>query len=321
MITILPRWLRDNIGVKLSMFLLATLLWFLVVTERGYEYVLEIPLEAVNLKPSKVVASQLPETVKVRFQASGKELLRMQYVSHPVLKVNLATINFFYKFPLQPEMVLLPGGMEAFPLEVIEPDSIEVILDDKIEVNLPVEAIVKLDIASGYTLVGDLILDPQDVNVTGPRKKLTNLSKINTLPYEVENAKRNTELVLQLETPTEYGISISPQSVKAFVRVERLSEDTIIGIAIKVNNEPRGVTIVIEPSSVDVQLSGASSTLAAIEPADINVWVDHRELNPRISSRVPVHVSADKPVEIKGVSPDKVRLIVRRNERSRNSRN
>ena len=77
---IVPNWLRRNFRVKLGLFILAVILWFMVVSQRTYEYNIAIPIKVDGLRPDKVVVNELPHEVEIKVEALGRELLRLSLI-------------------------------------------------------------------------------------------------------------------------------------------------------------------------------------------------------------------------------------------------
>ncbi len=314
----IPRWLKDHFQIKVAMFFLATMLWFLVVTEKSHEYTLSLPIEITNLKPEYILSAPIPTTADVKFVASGKAMLSLMFVQTPSIRISLASIDgdvsrHKFKHAITTELVLIPGTIEAEPLEVITPDSVLIEIDERIEAMIPVSPQVTIETAAGYTRVGRIQLDPEEVLVAGPKTAVMKLTAVTTESIELKSVKRNTEFELNLVKPDDFGVSIDPGQVQALLKVERIGERNFEGIPLTIKNQPWGRTVLVEPGSIDVQLAGAVSLLANLDPKDISAWVDHREANPRSANAVPVHVDLQPDIVMIKVIPEKVRMIVRRN--------
>ncbi len=309
---LLPRWLRDNFRIKSGLFLLATLLWLLVVTQRSYEHLIRIPIVVVGLKPGKVIVNEIPALAEVKFHAQGRELFRMQFFNHPYLRLDISTISYFYTFRPRLDMIVVTGGLNAQPIDVVTPDSIQVVLGDRFELKLPVSPRIKALPAAGYTFVGEVEVNPPEVKLIGPREKIVRLTSIKTTAVELEDVKRNTELQLDLELPDIYGLKVIPPQVKALIRVERLGEHEIKRVPLKVINIPRGKEIIVDPLTVDVKISGGISLISKLEADSIKAWVDFREYDMVRRGSAPVHVELRKNAEVLQIKPADVRLIVRR---------
>ncbi len=308
----LPRWLRENFQVKLGLFILAILLWFLVVIERTYEYAFDIPIELEGVKKSRVVMNPVPDMARVIFQARGRELLQMQFFTNPYLRIDLSSINYYYTFRPRLDMIVLPGGLAAEPIEILKPDSIPVMLGELVELKLPVSPQVKAEPAAGYVVVGDYEVHPPEVDVVGPKQKIARAKRVKTVPAELDGLKRNTELQLALVLPYGYGTVVTPAQVKVLVRVERIGERKIKGVPLTVVNSPRGREVIVDPVSVDVEVNGGISVLSDLNAEDLEAWVDYQEYNPMSGAPIKVHVNLPESLELKRTSPANIRLIVRR---------
>ncbi len=72
----MSKWITANFGIKILSLLTAFLLWFHVITEKGYEKTIQIPISYVNLPENLLITKQPPKSVKVKVRGKGKELLR-----------------------------------------------------------------------------------------------------------------------------------------------------------------------------------------------------------------------------------------------------
>lgn|GEM_PF-1218775 len=308
----IPHWLKDNFRIKVGLFSLAVLLWFLVITEKTYDHVAEVKLIPTHVKTGKMITNYTPEIALVKFRATGKEMLKLLYFSKPKLEVNLSTINFNYNFDISPEMVSIPGGVVVNVIDVIYPDSLEFILDDILEKELKVISNIYVKTSPGYTVVGNIKLVPPTVKLIGPKSKLMNLINIDSDSVALLNANRNTTINLKLKSVDILGSMIIPQSVEALVKIEKLGERKITGISVTVRNIPRSRDVILEPSTIDVTISGAISIISGIGIDDIKATADYRAFNPRRSNRVIVKVDIAENTDIMEVFPKEVRMIVRR---------
>ncbi len=308
----IPRWLRDNFRIKAGLFVLATLLWFLVVTQRSYEHSFTIPIQITGLRSGRVIVNEIPTEAEVAFRAQGKELVRLRFFSSTFLHLNLTTIKHFYTFRPRPEMVIITGGLDVEVIDIISPDSIEVVIGDRLELKLPISPRITAEPADGYTFHGDFEIKPSSVKVIGPRSKIVRLESIMTDSISLQKVKRNTELQLNLIIPDVYGIKVIPQHVKVLIRVERLGERTIKQVPLEIINVRRGYEVVVDPVYVDVRVSGGISVISDLTPDSIRAWVNSLEYDMRQGEGAPVHLKVPEKVEAKAVFPKNVRLIMRR---------
>ena len=309
---IFPDWLKRHWRVKVGLFGLATLLWFLVVTQKTYERLVWIPVQVTGLKPGKVIASEIPNKAEIKVSATGRELIRMGFASRPYLLVDLSTINYYYTFNFVPKMVVVPGGLKAQVLAVMQPDTVTVVLRDRGAVTLPVIPRIKASPAPGYTIADRVTVEPAQVKIVGPKGQFDDLRGVQTEPIELNNLKQNTEVEAALVPPVKGVAEINPPTVMVKIRVERLTERTLIGVPLRAINPPRGRELILEPMIVNLEVVGSASTLADLTADDFNVWADYREYDPVHSGRVPVHIKGPDGVESMRAKPSEVKMIVRR---------
>lgn len=308
----IPHWLKDNFRIKIGLFCLAILLWFLVITEKTYEHVAEIPIIPTHVKSGRMITNRIPKIALVKFRATGKEMLKLLFFSKPNLQINLSTINSNYVFDINPDMVSIPGGVIVTATEVVYPDSLEFLLDEIYEIEIPVTSNIYVKTSAGYTMTGDIILNPQTVKVVGPKSKLKSLKMIESDSTSLMDAKRNTIINLKLKDLGILGSKIIPSHVEALVNIEKIGEQKIKGVLVTVQNKPDNRDIILEPGSVDVALSGAISIISALVAEDIVATANYLKYNPRKSSRVQVKASTKANADIVEVFPKEVRMIVRR---------
>ncbi|MCF7810653.1 hypothetical protein K9N50_06660 [bacterium] len=310
--TYIPRWLRVNFRIKFGLFILALLLWFLVVIQRSYEHTIIVPISVSGIKSDKVLVKEIPAQAKVVFRASGRELLQLLYTSTPHLKLDLSTISNFYTFRLNPEMIIIPRARTAEIINIIEPDSIEVVLDTKLKLRIPVLPRVNAKPAPGHTLYGEYEVFPAEVNVTGPRGRIVRLSNIETELVDLEKVKHTTELKLNLEKPDIYGISLSTEWVKVIIHAEKLGERRMQQVSIKVVNIPSGREVVVDPLTAEIELKGGITQLSDLSVDSISAFVDFKGFDILRGGKTRIQVETPPGIELLKTTPPEVRLIVRR---------
>ncbi|MDP8227844.1 MAG: CdaR family protein [Candidatus Electryoneaceae bacterium] len=317
----LPQWLRQNFRIKFGLFVLATLLWFLVVAERNYEYAYDVPIQIDHLRRNKIITEPIPITAEVKFQARGRQLLQMQFFSKPFLRLNLSSTEMHYIIRPSPEMVMIPRGLEVIALEVLKPDSIPITLDEKMTITVPVNHRISAEPAAGYIIASEIQLTPSIVQVSGPQSRMAKVKNIGSVDIEMLDLRRNTTIVLDLISPYDYGVKIIPSTVRALVRVERLGEQLMTGVPVRAINAPSDRVIVLDPATVNVKVTGAVSVLTNMENDDLKVWVDFHELNQKPNGGMTVHFESSKRIESGLPVPSQVKLTIRRNSLDYNSRN
>lgn len=298
--------LKRNWQLKLYMLVLAIILWFFVVANQTYETVMDVPLKVVDMKPEKVLVSDLPGAVSVRFSGVGKDLLIMKYIQSPRVELDIHTINYFYDYPVRTEFVVVPSQLEVNPLYIVGPDTVKIRLEDELVRRVPVNPQVTVKPMPGYMLSGPVTTIPDSVTVVGPRSEVRRIRAVRTEEMALEGVDKSTQESVPLTQPGE-NITLVPENVRATVQVDKIAERIIQRVPVELTGVPEGRGVLLEPASIDVNLRGPATRLAQMTKDSIGVWLDLSEWGPDSNRLVP-EIRIPEGVDVLGTSPERVRV-------------
>ncbi|MBL7191933.1 hypothetical protein ISS30_09570 [bacterium] len=289
--------------IRLNMLLFAVFLWLFVVTGREYEDIIPIPVEVVNFKKGKIIVNDIPSRVRVRFRGDGRSLIGMQLFKKSILELDLATINYFYDYPLHIEMVKSTSGNKVSPVEIIEPDTIRIVLDEVYETVLPVIPNVMITPAAGLAKTGATTVHPDSVRVTGPFQELNKLLYISTVRKEFIDVKRSIREKIPLLLP--HGkMNSSVEEVTIEAEIQKLTEILFRNIPVELLNPPPHLEVILEPSSVVVKICGPLSVLKDISAEQVKAVTNIPNMNLENLSGLPVTIELPDNVELISVTPE-----------------
>ncbi|MBD3166142.1 hypothetical protein GF324_06070 [bacterium] len=304
----LLRPLTHRWPVKLNVLILAAMLWVFVAGNQTYEVEMPVEINPVKTRPGKVVISEIPRYATARVSGTGKDLVVLKYIQHPVLELDLHTIREYYNYPLKTEFVITPPGMNVRVESILEPDTVYVRLGNRVSKRVPVEPQVTVQPKMGYTLLQDIEVVPDSVTVSGPTDLMRSIQAISTEERTfVDVHKRMVEDEVPLELPEDDALSVEPKIVLVRLHLDRIAEHTMERIPVGAVRVPLGRRASVEPSRIDVILQGPASKLAALEQDSIDAFVnmtqwsgDQKMYSPRI--RLPDRIELVRTI------PDKVRV-------------
>ena len=177
-----------NYKVKIVALIFAILIWFFVVTENEYEHIIEVPVAFINTPPGKVILSDLPKVVKVKIKGTGKDLIALMVRTGARLNLDLFDVEHRKTFYLTTKDVFLSRPIGVIQSnEIIMPDSITVVLADFQRKKVPVTSNIKPKVAPGFTIVGDVQINPDSVLISGPKNLVSKITSIATEEIQFEN--------------------------------------------------------------------------------------------------------------------------------------
>ena len=138
---------------RLNLLLLAIFLWLFVVTGREYEAATEIPLVVKNISSDKILISDLPDKVEVRFKGIGRSLIVLNTFFNPQYQLDLSAVKYYSEISLSATSVDVPSGLQIEPVEIINPTKVRITLDDRSEKELVITPSVSLEIRPGFVLI------------------------------------------------------------------------------------------------------------------------------------------------------------------------
>jgi hypothetical protein len=187
--------LFENLGLKLLSVVLAVFLWAVVVGEQKVEVTLSIPLGLNKLPRDMIVVNDPPDTLEVRVRGP-KTLISTLSPSEIVLEgppknfvegENLIAVH--------PEMIQVPRGIEVVD---VNPHRIRVVLDAIMEREVEVTPRVEGAPPKGF-VVKRVTSSPPRIRMAGPRSDLRRLTRIYTVPINLQGRSASFSARAMLE--------------------------------------------------------------------------------------------------------------------------
>ncbi len=295
--------------MKLYLFSLAVILWFFVINNQTYETVIDIDLLPVKVKPNKVLVSEIPEKVEVRFTGKGKDLLILNHIQQAYLELDLHTINYFFDYPIRLTQIVIPHGLDVTAEAIVAPETVKVILEDELLKRVPVIPRADLQLQPGYMLVGSIKAEPDSVDISGPKNQMRNLRNIETEELALEKIKQDVNENIPLALPSPDQMSVNPHSVSILATVDKIAQRKLERIPVGAVRIPHGRRVSLEPPSINVTLKGSARRLAKITPDSIDAYVNLNRWNPEQKLYTP-EFNLPPGLELISSNPDQVRVRV-----------
>jgi YbbR domain-containing protein len=204
------RIIIQNFWFKLVSVVMALLLWFHVATDNTYEYSDKFPLEIVGIPESLLLAEKLPDYINVTIQGKGKDLLKLMVAEKDSLKLDAREFKRGdTDYLIKPEDVPLPDGLELRVAAILPPKKLKIRLDYPMEKKLNVQPKVSFLPAEGFVQVGEVHFNPKEIEISGPRMWVRNLTDISTQGKIIENVKEPVSEQIDLVLPEGYNLTLS----------------------------------------------------------------------------------------------------------------
>jgi len=290
--------LFENVTLKLVAFILAIVIWFLVVGEKKSEVRLTVPLELRNLPEQLEITQQSVSQVEVGvrgFSSVVKQLAPGDIDVHVDLSNVIEGTN---SFAISPDEILVPVGTKVIQ---VSPSQVDVLLDATGDKTVPVKPITRGIPVEGYIL-GEITVEPKVITITGARRVIKTVSRTETEAVMVDNIAQ--DLVKKVKVKLPNGIRIEKEeervvsvSVKIVPKVVDLFFEDI---PLLVEEEERQFTLF--PQAVTALVHGPELELSNMVPADIPAFVEIKQL-PEGSSVVQPTFRLPESISVKRYYP------------------
>lgn len=210
-----------NLSLKLISILLAVILWYFVISEKGGETALSIPLDFRNIPSSLIIIKNPIESINIRINGPVT-LLRGLSPREVKAVIDLSNAEpGVAEFGIQPEQITVPRGLRV---TMVSPASIMLRLERLIRKNLLVEAILVGKPFEGFKITGKWV-DPPAVEIVGAQNELKGLRKIFTEEVDVSGLKQDTIKKASLGLGGLHIKSVSSQEVKVNIKCGKVAAE------------------------------------------------------------------------------------------------
>jgi YbbR domain-containing protein len=295
--------------IKLFCLISALFFWFYISLESQFEYTAAVHLRVVNPPEGWMLLEPLPPSVMVAFRGSGRSFVSFRFRER-ILDVDMRNIRNNARIPLTADMIKnLPTGVRV--MSVLSPEEITVRWDRLAEKRVPVVSRIELTPADGYTLVGDVRLEPDSIRIIGPQSIIDSISAVQTEKRILQGLIQEVEDKVPLEPVPDEVLHFSSRTVRFKTDVQRIGERWMRGIAVRAVNVPEGIQATAVPSALSLKIQGGADLLAQIKPEDIQATVNFADRDRYSGKRLPALIRIPKDVAFSEVEPRYFELTVK----------
>ena len=269
-----------NVVVFLVFLVISTGFWFLNALRKEYTATLSYPVKLVNIPGGKMLPEDFKSRIEIKVKAGGFDILRYQ-LSNTFLPLTFDVSQMTPVSSMDREGVFsvtndeknrivgqLSQGMELIE---VEPDTLFIPLIETSTAKLPVSIQADLGFEKQFLQAGNIILNPDSVVVSGPKKIVDTLQYVNARKLVFENLSDTVSTMVPLELPKQ--VKASSKKVMATVPVEPFTELNL-RVPLKIIGLPDSLRIKTFPSEIQVSFRVGMSNYENISENQFHAVVD-----------------------------------------------
>jgi YbbR domain-containing protein len=202
-------------------------------------------------------------------------------------------------------------GADLVPVSIMEPDSIIIQLDRFEVKRVPISPKISFIPVDGYIQVGDVILYPDSINISGPKSLVNDIMVVYTKEMEFRNVLKKIKGKIPVLQQNSEIIHYSLKNITFETDIQRIHEDMLSGIPVTVTHIPRGINIDVVPSTLSLKLQGGVEMLKQLEKNDIQATIDFRSRTRYKYKRIPATIKVPKEISFSDVKPKFFELVIK----------
>ncbi len=247
-----------NVIIFLAFLVISTGFWFLNALRKDYTATLNYPVKFVNIPENKMLPDDLKNKISLKVRAGGFVILRYQlgntflpltfdvsdmkpWASGDKTGVYTVTKDGHNRIVGQ-----LSQGMELID---IEPDTLYVPFVEKGTAVVPVRIQTQLSFEKQFLQAGPVLLEPDSIEIFGPKQIIDTLEFIEARPLIYENLADTVSTMVGLNLPPQINSSV--RRVVATVPVEPFTELNV-SVPLRINGLPDSLRIKTFPSEISI---------------------------------------------------------------------
>lgn len=299
--------------------LLSFILWYLNSLEKDIEYEMKYPVRYVNLPENRVLADESVPKLNVFLKGPGYSILKIKLAgSRTPVELDISSISYrrvagsrtLSYYILSSSLIPRLKSFLDSECDVtsIKPDTLFFSLDRIISRKVRIEPDMDITPARQYFVKGGLVVLPDTVTITGPKRIIDTINNISTRYKKIKNINESETMTVGLASVR--GVSMSVRKVHVTIPVEQYTEAEF-RVPVRVVNSPDSVNVRIFPDVVTVRCMVAVSDYKKIKEVPFDAVIDLSDADLNSQVKLPVSLRRIPPfISSLRVNPENVDYLI-----------
>lgn len=296
---------REKIIVFIISLILALFLWMMVNLSRSYTINVTMPVNLGNLPSEQALTEELPEEVTASVSGEGWKLVSL-YSNPPRIFVDVTSDNVDLYDQVQQQL----NSMPDIEVESVDPREITPVLERRIEQRVPVQSNVEIAPHRQYGIIGEPVLEPDSVTLTGAESLLEDIEVWPTDSVSFTDVREDIDTEVALVSSPSL-VDISEQQVRLQAEVREFTEGEA-QVFVQTDNLPGSQAVSFSPSFVTVTYRVPIDKYNEVRDLEtiFAAYVDYSELQDDntgfITPEIEQIADDDYHIEIRSFQPRRV---------------
>lgn len=302
--------MNKKIYIILISVLFSVTVWVSIALSDEYYSTYKLPVEIIDLPSGYTVGNYLPESVTLRLKGNGWKLMSFELSSSKYYYVSVKGDSGVISANLMTNVENNPWLAAGINILDITPKNIKIVVEPIAEKKLKIIPDLKLDFKDGYSLATKVIVEPESVVFYGPLSLIKQMDSYKTKEISLRNLDQKTKFQIELEELR--GFEATQKVVNVTLDVQRIVENTIPDIPVKVINKPSNIDVVLIPNSISCTFRGGVNILGKVTAGDIIATVDYYSVITDTLGFIKPEIQSPENLNLLSVKPDKLKYVIKK---------
>jgi len=293
------------------------LFWMLIKLSKEYTDVVQFNVNYSNLPEGKMLQDDPNKRIDVIIKTYGFNLVKYHINKRNVdvdlnaLKRKKGLVYYQLSNDLSPQIQKQVAADVA--VIAIKPDTLYFSLGISKTKNVKVIPEVNIQYQTGYNMLGNLIVEPNEISISGPEVLIDSITEIRTESMNLEDI--NSSILLNLPIITldkNSNVRYSVNEVTVSGTVEKFTEAKL-QLPFSVRNLPNNYNITTFPDKVDVIFLIGLSDYNKINQNDFKIICDYNTtIKNELNYLIPEVVSKPAMVTEYKIIPNQIEYLIKK---------
>jgi hypothetical protein len=304
--------LKHKLPIIILSFIFAIVVWGSITLSDQFFSSYNYRVRVINTPEGYVCGMINPNTISVKVKAKGWQLLNLNLNPSSEFLVSARGDSGLIKvdaYDQIPENSWLGSGVTIIDMS---PRNISLNVEKIAFKKLKVIANTELKFQTGFGLATPIKIDPDSILAAGPKSIIKGLNSIETKKVILSSIDNKINFIAELEELP--GFEYQQNKVDLTLDVQRIVDNTLDGIKVKVENIPPDRDVVLIPNTISCGLRGGINIIGKISSDQINATIAYRDIIMDTIGALKPKITIPPNTQLIFTKPEELRYIIKKFE-------
>jgi YbbR domain-containing protein len=286
------------------------LLWVFVSFSEDFSITLNLPTQVIAIPENNSVSSVSSDEVTISIKGQGWQLAQHTLGRDPKFFIPCPTEKGTQEVSARNVIHANTWLSTSLQLVEISPEKIKITVEPTKTKKVEIIPVVSLTFKPGYGLVSPILIEPDSVEITGPKSLVEEINIINTENKIITKLESETSLILNIENPKYLLTNIS--ECKISFDVQKIVDKTFEDLDVQTLKIPSRYELILLPNKINVVIRGGIIQLSKMKKEDLNVFVKFEQALNDTGGAIEPIIEIPEFTSLVDIKPNRLEYIIKK---------